>query len=42
MLAGSGAPPPEEIQLKEKYNFLLPDSITWFSFLAGYLPECVN
>jgi hypothetical protein len=42
MLAGSGAPPPEEIQLKEKYNFLLPASITWFSFLAGYLRQCVH
>ena len=39
MLAGSGAPPPEEIPTEREYSFLLPPTIAWFSFLAGYLRQ---
>jgi hypothetical protein len=39
MLAGSGAPPPEENPTERKYNFLLQPTITWPSLLAAYLRQ---
>jgi hypothetical protein len=39
MLAGSEAPPPEQIQLKENMTFN-PSQISWSSLLAGYLRQC--